>query len=407
MTNAEIVDLAARFDKKKGRHRLRVIPTASGYDRADKCPAAFALPQAKEGPSDASEFGTKVHAFMALAREGGFDAALAMQSLEESHYSFVEQIPWEQLPQGGRAEVAFAFNFVTGEGRELGVLKDARAYAIDPTCERAGTADLVGLVGDIVHIYDWKTGYRVLTPAADAWQLKLLALAAARAYDASGAEVAFMRLGDDGRLFVDRASFDAFDLMRIEQELIELEARLQVAADRAAAGEQLDVAMGSHCDFCAAKPHCPGQTSAALAIAGFKPPAELTPEIAGQAYTLIKQYTDILERAEKQIREYAKINPVPLPGGKELRRVDWPVTKVDYTLAHQVLVERFGAERASDAVQTSISKTAIEDVCARVASITGAKAGPLKRDVIAELDKRRGINRYTQPQVRVSKARAK
>lgn len=402
MTNAQIVNMADRFEK---RVRLRVIPTASGLDRAAACPASCVLPQAKEPPTDASDFGVKVHAFLALARESSFDAALAMQAIEEPHYNFCSQIPWDQLPQGGRAEVAFAFNFVTGEGRELGVLKSARDYKIDQTCEIAGTADLVGLVGDSVHIYDWKTGYRALTPAKQAWQLKLLALAASRAYNVSSADVAFLRLGDEGKLFPDRASFDAFDLMRIEQDLVELMARLEETAARADAGEQLDVAMGDHCHYCSAKPHCPGQTSAALAIAGFKQPAELTPEIAGQAYILIKQYTDILERAERQIREFAKAHPVPLPGGKELRLVDWPVTKVDYTLAHLVLTEKFGAERASDAVKTTISKSAIEDVCSRVASLTGAKVGALTKEVIAELDQRRGISRYTQAQVRECKAK--
>jgi hypothetical protein len=389
---------------KPVRARLRVMPTGSSLDRAEACAASFVLPQAKEPASEASEFGTAVHKFMARAREVGRDEALAEIAVDATHYSFCEQIPWDKLPQGGRAEIAFAYNYETGEGRELGELKEARAYDVTDS-EIAGTADLVGVVDATLHVYDWKWGYRTLTPAARALQLLFLAIAGVKAYDLDGARIAFFRLADDGKFFVDEAYIDAFDLELVADRLAGLMRRLYAAAQRVEAGEVLDVELGPHCQFCQAKASCPGQTSAALAVAGYKAPTELTPEIAAQAWAALELYDDISERARKQLREFAKLAPIPLPGGKEMRVVDWPHTKVDYTIAHAQLVATFGPELAGDAVKTSISQSAIEDVARKVASREGKKIVEIKKPFLEQLERARGLNRYTTPEVRVVKAR--
>jgi hypothetical protein len=378
------------------------LPTISGLERATACEGSNVYAQVAEPPGSDAVLGNDKHAFVYRAREAGRDEALAEIPLDAEHRAFCEALPLDKLPQGGRLEVAFAYNPETGAARVLGQ-NIGRAYAqhgLHEGVEIAGTADLEGVAGDVVHIIDWKTGHKHLGDPKAAWQLRALALAACRARGLDRARIAFWYLREDGTFHEDAAELNAFDLEDTADRLLEFVRSIRAATERWAAGVGPRASLGPWCDRCTSIPHCSAQVTLARSIARFEEPGPLTVDAAARAWAILDAYDLVAERARRALRDFAKLQPIPVAGGKEIRAVAWTTTKLDTTIAHAVIKDRFGENVAETAVKREVTISSVEDAISGIARAQGLKLAPLKRELLEEIEQRRGLSRLTTQQVR-------
>ncbi len=145
-----------------------------------------------------------------------------------------------------RAETAYAYEPNAGTGRLLGYDIDRRytEYGKLPT-EIAGSADIAGIEGETVVVYDWKTGRSVTDTV---WhQMRWLCLMAAKATVAWHARAVVLHATDYG-VIQSEQTYDDVQLWRIAEEL-----RLDVAAI-----EESWPLVGPHCDqlYCPARAGC-------------------------------------------------------------------------------------------------------------------------------------------------------
>lgn len=359
----------------------RRLPSASGLQRAFNCTLSEQLPHV--GSTDKhSERGTAAHAFIQHARKVGREAAL-LATRGDEHSALFEAIPLDELPVGGDQELALAWDYLSDSTRVLDG-DGHRDYAAVTATEYPGTFDYVGRDGDEAVVIDWKFGHRWLGPARDAWQLKLGARAASRLMDLDRARVAYFFLRDDGTYGVSWASFDAFDLAGIADDLRALASDLE---EEGAAHE------GDWCDYCPAFDACPSKLALAREIgAGTalsdieKRVEEMSPTELGRAYLAIERYDEIAERARKAIRQRAAMQAVDLDAKRTLGTVQWPFTSVNALVAHDEITRLHGLEAADAA-------------CPRSATITAIKK--LGKPTLAAIEQRGGIYTGSKPQVRV------
>lgn len=233
---------------------LRV--TGSGLPRVVACPASAVLRHDNETTVFAGR-GTVKHKFFSDCLLVGRDEALLLVE-DPKLRSACAAIQIEKLPACAPGaftpELALAYNWVDGTARVLGSNIE-RAYdehGIDWSCEIPLSIDVAALTsdGDGVYISDYKTGMHAVDPAWFNWQLKICAVAVARAYDRSYASVEIAYVHEDGDVRSDRADFDALKLALIEGEIREVMERAQASAAAIASGQRPEYALGSQCDWC-------------------------------------------------------------------------------------------------------------------------------------------------------------
>lgn len=403
--------------------------SASALDRIVACPASAVLPQVRQMGSLASETGTAVHSFIEKVRAraatlmlagevtaGGlaYDAALDMARAEElakipdgaKHQTLCESFDFGLIPQGAQLEVAFAWDPRTDTARSLGQ-NLARDYDGAHPYEIVGTADLVGALIDAVIVADWKTGARLVS-AASAWQLKFLALAAARLSGRSNAQVALVYLRAD-RAYIDRAEFDACDLALFGKQLRKLLERVEEQRAKVDAGRAPDVAINPGCRYCPAMPACPAharvigtlikKVDATQALSDDELAAEiysqvmaLSPEQVGRAWVRLDRGKAYLKLVGEAIETYVRQKgEVVLPGGTQaLREVISSRREMDGTIAARVLRERF-PELVETAVRTApdVTKSSIELAVKK--QLNGKKGVTKKVDaIVADIEKNDG-----------------
>lgn len=211
--------------------------TASALWRAEPCPASVVLPAERREYKDAKD-GTRIHA---------------------DH----EAAP----PPGAAAEVAFAYNVLSGEAREVG-RSIGRNYGQLAREEIPGTTDRMYVMDDHVLVEDLKSGNGyaeqlagVFDKPEDNAQLQHNSLCAALVYDKPLAltQVIYLKTGE-----VKDAKFDAFDFAAIRIRLRAIwERSTQAAAllDMGAEPPSLVglglVNEGPHCWRCTAEKACP------------------------------------------------------------------------------------------------------------------------------------------------------
>lgn len=366
-----------------------------------RCPASWALPHAEEAePSEPSKRGRAIHAFLADVSEHGREAAL--ERVPEEYRAICEAIDTDTLPTHLAHEVAFRLNLRTGAARELGRNID-RNYEIDRSdwdeyCID-GTADLVGIddAADAVVVYDYKTGWSAQDDAADHWQIKALALAAARAYGKSNARLGIIRVWESGAVSYDVATFDAFDLDRIEVDLCAVLDRRFDAVDEIRAGRVPTVTTGRHCRYCPAFHACPAQV--ALVRQAAAAPEELerklveliTPENAAKAYHRIAEVQMVLDRVKKQIHALAEKEPILLGNGRMLCPVERSRESIVGEKAMPILREHFGDEVAEAAAEVAVTKTRLRDALRGYAQRTGEKFKHVEQQALELLRKSGGV----------------
>jgi hypothetical protein len=374
--------------------------SASALPRISRCPASAVLPQV-QSTSEEAEWGTVAHAFLADAVTNG--RADALPRVPEAHREQCEglDLSWLNIGQWA-AEVAFALNVATGEARELG-RDTGRSYRGLLADEVPGTADLVGITGDAIVILDAKTGQAV-DAAAKNWQLKFLAVCAARVYGKSKAVVGLVYLRDE-RAYIDRAELDALDLDDAVGELVDILDRVDVARIKVKAGQVPDVSEGLWCKHCPAFAACPAKRDLALALAG-NPPAELqlgmlTPTTAGVAWSKLVEAKQLLGKVEAAVKAaVAEYGEVPLPDGRVLREVATERESIDGEKAWQALANLYDRDMADVFTERSTSKAHIRRVLSEIAKGSGQSLAVLERDAIKAIRKAGGIHTKTTRSVR-------
>jgi hypothetical protein len=165
------------------------LPTGSRLELADTCLGSALYDDGIDETNEWIEHGNAIHSFLEDVVNRGAEEALARVE-DPAVQAICEQIDLGGLSlEGGgawAAEVTYAWNFRTGEARELGRgLK--RNYGARTPDEIVLTVDRVSLLGDDALIVgDYKTGYRRQRAARRHAQLRM-ALSPRRASTAASA----------------------------------------------------------------------------------------------------------------------------------------------------------------------------------------------------------------------------
>ena len=372
--------------------------TSSKLELAIKCPGAFGLPWT-DVPTEAAAAGTARHAEQeaAIAR-GDIPAELA-----EAWPGYM----W-------RAEVAFAYDVSTGEGRELGQWI-GRAYAhpgglealgITPLgpFEVAGAADVVGRgpLGELV-VVD-KKSFDDVTRAESNPQVRFLALAAARAYDVDRCDVA---LTHEVRA-LDRAEMEALDLdetaLEVRAAVIATARARDIAREEGVDALRLEV--GRQCRWCPAFDACPRQRELVQLVKtdAISNRVEMTIPFrddneAADIYDLWKRLGVLHKRIGAALHARANERPIPLSNGKMFGpyRVDGN-DRLDGDIAYEVMRALHGQSAADAAVERKATKTGIKTTLSLIGDKGKVKA--LFDAAIKEIRARGGVSSETRVEVR-------
>jgi hypothetical protein len=366
---------------------LRPILTGSGLERVALCPASVVLPRV-EATSDDAERGKTIHAFLEGVNREGREKAL--EAVPEELRAACEALDTSKLPTDPAryaAEVAFAYDTVTGKARELG-RGIGRRYECAST-EIAGTADVTALLDDDgVFVADFKSGWSRRTAARESMQLRFYALAAARAYGRTRAVVQVIRVFDDGETWTDEAALDAFDLDSFALDLGALASSVEGDRKLFAEGVEPEMVEGPQCRWCPAFSRCPAKCALVASAAGAEV-GPLTPDVAARAYDRLKLYKAAIERAEGILKDYARATPIALSDGT-VYGVRLDSTKaLDGKVAAAALRDLLG-DAAGEAITVEVTQAGIK----RALKAAGRPAKEL--DSILETIKARGGLRVVQ-----------
>lgn len=346
------------------------IFSGSGGDRVAICAPSEALPHIQYSRAEWTARGTAIHAFLAAVPNIGRDEALKVApakwredcelidlSEETGLGHFLDSTKY-------LAEVSFAFDVVTGKARVLGQ-NLGRDYSAATETEVVCTVDIVGLTADAVVVPDFKSGHAYLDPL-QMWQLKIISLAAARAYDRPRAVSGAILLRDDGTNYFKRVEFDELDLDLFEIGLRRMAARVVDARAAYERGERLVTVEGEHCRYCPAFDYCPSKMALVKSFAAAPDGVGITIEGATEEELLLaweraSALEQVVERVKESIRLRARQKPIPMGGGMVLG--ESPVEEgVKSDVASAVLGSKYGLETARAAVETKavITKSSIE-----------------------------------------------
>lgn len=373
--------------------------SGSGLHRAALCPASGALPQANNIGEEGT-IGSVIHKY-ALVDHPKHGQAKALEMAPEAYRKQCEDMDMTGLYNLGlssyMAEVAFAISTQTGDAREL-PSNGARDYGSALPAEIPGTADLVRVDGDIVHIRDLKTGwYQDLKHWQD--QMTFYAVCAASAHKCERATVAVwlappgMRAKEIGykELSVD-------DLAAAHTKIINTWHEVGFVRACIAAGETPDVTTGAHCRYCPAFTSCPAQISLAASMAGLVTKGgqlpEFTVQSAARSWENIKRMEKVLEVAKTTIKLMAENAPVDLGDGKELAAVE--EEHLESAVAYDTLLQMHGKDLADLCVTSKTTKTGLIKALKRHAGNTGADSNKVILDALRAIREAGGVTIVTK-----------
>lgn len=269
--------------------------TASELPRIARCIASASLERHALPENDDSRIGTLVH----RARETG-------ELPDDDEIAAICQRITEVHPEGNwRSEVAFAYDVAADAARELGANIDRQYAAYGATPEEiCGTVDALAVEGDCVRIVDYKTGWRYVGPHG--WQMKFLALAAARAFGASKVEIIVLTAHRDDA----HTESETFDVMDLDSVAVEL---AQLVRDTKAPAAPVP---GDWCRYCPALQSCPTALGIIVALAHGDASRTVQPGDAEKAYNILKSAKAGVLRLEAQLKTLAQQRPIPIGDGQ-------------------------------------------------------------------------------------------
>jgi hypothetical protein len=380
------------------------LPTASRLDLARTCAGSAVLPRVEE-VTPGMTLGSVRHLFLQRCNEVGREAALDAVEPQDLR-AMMEAIDLEGLPidpAAYAAEVTFAWSTMSGEARELGrgLQRDYSAAGDD---ELVGTADTVALLGsDGVFVSDFKGEHdHGVAPPARNLQLRMLGLAAARAYGRERVVLEIIR-PREGAAWRERAELDVWGLAEVAEELREL-----VRDVRRAGLEELRLVVGPHCSRCPSIRHCPAHVALVRELATADAMAErmedaLTPSTAGRAWMRIKAAEAALARIKGSIRAMAERTPIPLEDGRVLGLERRRHESYEPKTLWSVVNARMGEEAAWSAVEISAPKARLKDLARHVAQREGRKISHVEREIVEELAGKGGLIVSHEFELRVHK----
>lgn len=338
----------------------------SGAQRVAACPPSAVLPQTPVPSGAAADRGTAFHTYAADLFLAGREIALPRvpagapwRSMCAGFDPYTLPLPWSTA--GAKlVEVAYAYDVAADSTRVLGY-QLGRGYPPHTATELCGSADLVLLCGDgagtrWLHLVDWKTGRRGV-PAADHWQLRIYALAAARHHGAERVHVHLVYVGEDGQADPrpeDSATFDALALDGIAADLRALLAEVAAVDPTAPV-----VSPGEHCRYCPARPACPAFARELAAVNAAGPGwldrvrAELdTPEGFAlwhrDRLPVLRAAVDVV--ADELRARVAAAGEIALPDGAVVRAAESSRTTLHADTLLDLLGEHVGGREAAQAL---------------------------------------------------------
>lgn len=302
------------------------IVTGSGGDRFMNCRGSSVFSRSFDHTSgeDATR-GREAHAYLERILDG-VERETAVDLIDARWRESIAEIDLRSVRDltGLAPEVSLAYHAPTDTARVLG-------RALDRDYDGAGvrddeipmTIDIIGVGPDRGFNGDWKTGYQSLPPVRRNWQMKLGALAVARAFgrDEMESQLIFAREGKPVRR--DREVFDAADLAVMAGEVAaRWDQTLEDRRDFYERGIMPDTSKGSWCKYCPSRHLCPAQHALIQAAIGHAESANIarqvsvmTPVQLGEAYRKLK----LLEPAIKELKDaiFARASFDPIPIGTE------------------------------------------------------------------------------------------
>lgn len=265
----------------------------SGLYRVQHCAASAVLPARHLAPGPGARRGTLVHAYLAAVATDG-DVASVLAGMPPAVRALCGAIDLDEVPRGGEAEVALAYDLRTGKTRRLeGV--GARDYSGATPREVAGTVDLLlppqPRRGPVA--VDWKTTSFSLDLDTVRPQLECYALMAAGLTGSPSAECWVGIIGDTGAVAWECWGLDAERLAEVASGLQATAQRILAAGQALRAGVPLDVHEGAWCRYCPGLLTCP-LTEDVEARLGANDP--------GTAYLAQKRLKQLLEAAKRRTK---------------------------------------------------------------------------------------------------------
>lgn len=345
--------------------------TASRLWLAVACPGSFAHEHTVT-TSEAAERGSQVHSYIAATLSG--ERTLSPE--DEKAAGLCARISDADLdavamPAGDHdtelhVEAAMYLSPASGAA---GLLEGShhRDYSGAPEGALVGTADVGAVEEDRVRISDWKTGVGEVPDPAGNWQLRFLALAAARIFGKETATVQVARIAASGEITPTEADLSPQDLEEIACELDELAGRVE--AGRAGDPEYRP---GPQCRYCPAFSRCPAMAGAAQALMDSSEDGEeeLTPRKAAELWQQLQAVEAATKRVREALTEYVYSRPIPTEEGKELKVLTSRREQIDSSRAFTILREYLpGDEAMAEAVavtKSSLSRALDKEAAAEV-----------------------------------------
>jgi Protein of unknown function (DUF2800) len=303
-----------------------------------------------ETPTRASVDGTEAHAGFQAEHD---DEDIPLTEAARNKVAAASPLI-AQLRQGGESwsELAMAYNYIDDVGRIIGKGRDA--YNNKREWEMTGTADLVVMRREQLHIYDYKndTGRDVDASA----QLRTLALFAQRALHPKDSivRVATIMVSQSEARVVDEQELDTLDIDE-ERNLLKKDL-LQSPKPNA----------GPWCsgNYCPARLQCPQMQQAITSLlppASLLPPHRMAPDITGPEHAAwmlarIAPIKDAIAAVEAELRTYADANGgISLSDGTvwSSKEVSVEKPRLDVPGAAELIAEVGGASAITKSVTWS------------------------------------------------------
>lgn len=404
---------------------MNAIVTGSGGERFMYCPASSVLPRSYDMAEETDDRtrGQEIHGY--LERIGdGFDPETSLDLVDPRWRLAAREIDLRSVRDltALEPEVALAYHPDTDTARVLGSAI-GRAYdgAGVTADEIPLTVDVLGVGPSVTFNADYKTGWGRIMPVVENWQMKVGAIATARAFDRDEHEgqLVFLREGKPVRR--DRHVFDSVDLVTIGGDLRRRLDQARLDRERfEATGAIPDANKGTWCKHCPSRFVCPAQHAlirAAIDHASHPvDPKErvrlMTPDELGEAFRKLRKLEPAVDDFKAAIYARAAIDPILIetePDGTEVWLGMAPKIgkeELDPDVVAEVLTELWpdDPDVITDVMKREVTKNRLEPaIRSRVARGQGAARIRRVLDLVAA---RGGSHRALKSSVHVYKLKA-